>query len=469
MRPIRNCSVSVGQPSVRQALQTILPSLRLNRTLLKVAFLVCLVLLLHLPLVYGQTPRAGAARTHLVTITAKGCLGKEDDYFLTTGDDAEHAYRLIGHSSELDKFKENQPLIVVGTKDADEVRAIDSYGLPGPVDLHIISVKPYKVPVPILKSSFTDAANWTARTNSEYGIKFSLPRNSIELDQQYEYTNLVSDDDSVRVAADNTPSPFPTANGGDTDYVIRATSNISNRESCEQFNNYNGRQSSLKTVNGIRYAVLVGGGAAGPQLESDYYFHTFQNGVCYEIAVTLHEGEVGIVDGDCVVPLITGQDEDDVADTFVRRVTFIKPTVVIPEPKAETAPKVMSFAASSDVASDPTQSITFSWQSTGADYVKFSYFCSDLGIGHVGIIEGENVPRNCSNSNGPESDNPATFPANSAHDVSLASYGDEDPRSVVVTLIPFSHGRPYPDGSRSITITVSPYNQFQKGISTGQR
>jgi hypothetical protein len=58
---------------------------------------------------------------------------------------------------------------------------------------------------------------------------------------------------------------------------------------------------------------------------------------------------------------------------------------------------------------------------------------------------------------------------NSSAVMGFGYFNHDDPTSVVVTITAFTHGAAYPGSSKSLTVTISPYNPFPRGVPTDTR
>jgi len=198
----------------------------------------------------------------------------------------------------------------------------------------------------------------------------------------------------------------------------------------------------------------------------ELYFHTFQNGMCYEVGLSFGEYNTANQDLGCRVP--KAGDTDKVLEEFMRRISYSLPAAVsLPENPIDV-PKVTSFTASSAVVNGVTDRGTtqFSWTTEGADYVEFSYHCSAFGLGVVIAEQGGAGGRNCENDSTPimPQTQQVNHAPNSTVEVGFGNFHHDDRISIVVTMTPFSHGRAYSAANRSLTITVAPYNPFPQGI-----
>jgi hypothetical protein len=392
-------------------------------------------------------------------VTVVGCLSGSPEALLLS-DSEGSVFRLTGRTPALAKHV-GEEISVRGTKDED-TDSITSVAVTSVTEV-------FKAPEPRLSSSFRNSSNWRAHANVEYGVKFAMPQFSgsatgsgVNLQ-----ANFVADDATVTVGTLEIPREiYPDTNFVGGSFALSVNPEITNVKSCEQFGTSDPRYLSSRTMGGIRYAELTAGEGAAGTAYSEYYFHTFQNGLCYEIAFEFGEYNTGNQDLGCRVSLLREKDELTVIEALAGRVSFFPPTAKAPAPsKSSSIPKITSFSASSDLADDVTNrgQITFSWSSEGVDYVELSYRCSVRSDGVV-ILEGEG--RNCENSGAPAIQYPEHFnrSPNSSTDVIFGNFHRDDPISIEVTITPFSNGMAYPQFGKSLTINVDPHNPFPEGV-----
>jgi len=391
--------------------------------------------------------------------TLRGCptTGSDAIYFTTMDGET---YRLTGDTS-LVKGYEDKEILLQGT--------VDDSTQPGP-SFHATKIKKvFEKPEPRLSSAFTDYTHWRSETIHGYGVTFSHPENvsSLPSDEWYmvERANFISADGAITVSAFEIPGDiYPGTNFVGGRFAVRASKVITNAESCSEFGFSESENRSFVTVGGVKYAetrTVDGGLGTG---EADYAFHTFQNGLCYEVWFEMAEswgfprcGRAQLDDGD----------EMNLIEPLLASVSYIPPTVKVPAAPPDTLPVVTSFTATAQIANAVNdRSITFSWTTEGTDYVELSYHCSRLGPG-VLILEYNAGEAGCENASDP---NRMPRLANRSSDSSLkvdfinsVGYGDDEDvsMSVVVTVTPFSHGKAYPKSRRSITIEVEPANPFR--------
>ncbi|MGH9496451.1 MAG: Ser-Thr-rich GPI-anchored membrane family protein, partial [Candidatus Sulfotelmatobacter sp.] len=318
-----------------------------------------------------------------------------------------------------------------------------------------------------LSKAITDSSNWHFQTSELYGVKFALPTFPGKADSGTIFPNFVDETGTVTLVGLAIPSDiYPGTNFVGGTFLLSVNPQITNRESCEKFGTSDPRFLSQYTIGGMRYEKLEAGGAEAGTSYDDQYFHTFQNGMCYEVAFSAGSYNTGNVDLGCRIP--KAGDTDKLLEEFMRRISYSPPTIVSLPKNPGAAPTVTSFTSSSATADDVTNraGITFSWTTEGADYVEFSYHCSAFGQGLVILEEGGAGGRNCDND--PKPIEPQTqqvnHPPNSSTGVTFGNFHHDDPIALVVTLTPFSHGKANPSASRSLTISVDPHNPFPAGI-----
>lgn len=207
-------------------------------------------------------------------------------------------------------------------------------------------------------------------------------------------------------------------------------------------------------------------GAAG-SADVYRYFHTFQNGLCYELAFDFVEISTGNYDLGCTIPVMREEDLLKLIEPLLSRVEFVRPTIaVVIESNRNAAPRITKFEASSKTT-DPVanrREINFLWSTQDADYVEFSYRCVPPPGGPGVTISESGGCCECANSY--LLLNPGPSPNHSPNGSQRVLFGNDlqsEPMSIIVTLMPFSHAMPYPDSSKSITIQVLPEKQLPEG------
>ena len=433
-----------------------------NRHLPIVGAVACIPLLfLASALTLAQSAANQGARSDKKTdegdeVTLDGCLyGGQGNFELVNADDS---FELRGDVSALNKYMGDE-VQVRGKQEGSDHR----------LSIVVSGVKMvFKAPQVELSKTISDPSKWHFQTNELYGIRFALPAFAENATGGGSVSpNFVAETGTVTLS--ELPirrEIYPSTGFVGGNFLLSANPELNNRESCEKFGASEPRFISQSTFGGVQYTKLTVRDAAMGTSYEELYFHTFRNGVCYEVAFSLGETNTANQDFGCRVP--RHGDTNEVVQQFMRRITYLPPAIARSAGNPGTAPRVTSFTASPTTVSGGNDRgvAELSWTTEGADYIELSYHCSNFALGVVIAEQGGAGGRNCEND--PKPITPQTqqlnHPPNSGVEVSLANFDQEDPISIVVTITPFSHGAAYSGARKSITISVAPFNPFPKGI-----
>jgi hypothetical protein len=145
-------------------------------------------------------------------------------------------------------------------------------------------------------------------------------------------------------------------------------------------------------------------------------------------------------------------------------VSFVPPEPPIVREDSAGSPRVNSFAASPAVNEVAQRGeATFSWSTQNVDFIELSYKCPS-GAAVMTILEGQQG-RGCGNSLD------QTFPLkrspNGSVTVNFGNFDQDDPVPVVVTLTAFNGGILDHALSKSVTVSVPPWNPLPQGAHMG--
>jgi hypothetical protein len=402
--------------------------------------------------------------------TLKGCLsgGPADfDIAATAGSSNGKSYTLTGRTSELTKYV-GYEISVQGIEDDSTVPQLS-------FEVHKL-VEVFKTPGPHLAATFMKPAAWTLGVGQSYGIVYAVPPNFSKQDvsQSTLQPNFVAEHKPVTINSLQIPREiYPGSNFVGGAFAIYVDPAITNQPSCQQFGLSDPRFLSSPTFGRVKFKEMIESGAATGTAYTDYYFHAFQNGLCYEIAFEFAEFSTANVDTGCTIPQLGQTDELNLIDPVMNKVSFLRPAdgIAVPD-HPDTVPSVTSFVASSQTADGALNrgQITFSWSTQNTDYVRFSYRCSSNSSKGIVISEDNAGGRECENL-APiiNSTSISNHSPNSSAGILFGNFHQEEPLSIVVTITPFSHGVAHPDSSKSITIAVNPYNPFPQGVPLAVR
>lgn len=306
-------------------------------------------------------------------------------------------------------------------------------------------------------------ANNQVFTSKMYGVSFTYASSyNLEPEHNTTYwayrqnTDFTNQDGAVVLVTVEIPtSLYAGTNFEGGKFVVSVSPTITNRTACNQF--ASGQPSSSVSINGIAYSVSKTGGV-GMGHYSDYsIFHTYQNRFCYEFMLEINTFNRGNLENPSSVQEFA--DARKIQYNFLSGISFFRPAAQPPS-RSLGPPEILSFSASSPVAGVGIHNnIKFSWTSRNVDYVRLQYSCA----------KGEEVEDGVSPQCGTYSSSPNHSPNGSTRIIfgnNILSSPERSSIPVTVMLVPFANGVAYPNLSKSITITISPYNAFPEGVPT---
>jgi hypothetical protein len=294
------------------------------------AFLLCMCLSAS-----AQTPmnpHQDSAINKQKSMQVRGCLGHVLDEFhfssltLTSSENLNGWVVLTGNTAGLDKYVDRE-LILEGSK-GDALR-IEGYFDPIPSFEVVRIVKVVEKAEPQLDASFTNAASWRAERIREYGVKLAHPEGMVVAESPGAtfQSNFATNASAEVVSSFDIPGmAYPNANLRGGSFTIFVNPEIKTRASCMQFLEPGSRSAPEPYDAGrIKYLKAVTGSAAMGTWYSEYYFHAFQNGQCYEVAFQLVEYNAHNADTGCNIPLLSNEDNLTLIKPLIGSVTFFRP------------------------------------------------------------------------------------------------------------------------------------------------
>jgi hypothetical protein len=133
---------------------------------------------------------------------------------------------------------------------------------------------------------------WDRHTDDKYGICFRFPRVFKHWEGQAPPgdSNFVNQGGAVLFEKLEIPrETYPKSNfsGGSFTAIVNPT--IRSEGTCSQFSTIWPEHTSVRTIQGISYAQTVLGSTGLGSSSAMYYFHTYQNGLCYEFVYEFSE------------------------------------------------------------------------------------------------------------------------------------------------------------------------------------
>ncbi len=262
---------------------------------------------------------------------------------------------------------------------------------------------------------------------------------------------------------------YPGTNFSGGAFGVFVNPRLMNAQSCAEFADADPRLRSSRRIGAAEYSTYTARGGAMGTFYSHRDFHTFQNGMCFQISFEFAEWNTGNSDTGCTVPSLKPVDELKIVDPLIGAISFslaVNPRLSN-ENSSHLTPRVIEFKASSEMA-DPAANrgrITFSWKAENTDYVELSYRCSPALKGAGVVISEENIQRDCENNTLPlDSGMRPNHSPDSAAVVLFGNFLKAQPVSITVMLTPFSGATPYPAAAKYVIVGVAPFNPFPAGV-----
>lgn len=268
-----------------------------------------------------------------------GCLGRRGPngglYFDDLSDDI---YHLVGNIAGLSKYVEQQ-VQIKGIRRSKPITSRDP--TIEVTDWNAVS----KQPVAILDSPTNSPSKWHEYSSDTYGVSFTYPYSGRETrEDDHLETNFVIQKgtitlrrseiprDSYRSPEQQTPTQgLPETNFVGGEFAIFINPEITDAPTCYLFLSRGGgprhgdrlsARLSSKTINGVTYAESSDvGAAAGTSYDHDF-FHTFQNGRCYEFAFIMGLENTGSYNLSCMIAIAS---DDDLEALLLSKVAFSQP------------------------------------------------------------------------------------------------------------------------------------------------
>ncbi len=394
-------------------------------------------------------------------VVLRGCLkgGPGDLYVATSG--TTQPYKLTGNTAALTRYIDKE----VSLEGSVSVSPEPSFAVNALKQV-------FDVPHPTLQASFTDPAFWRHETDATYGITYAHPiawTRVADSEWSMANSNFAAGDGAVVLGRFQIPTElYAQSNFVGGAFGVFVNPQLTNAQSCAQFGDADPRLRSSRIVGHVEYSAFSAGGAAMGTYYSGRDFHTFQNGLCFQISFTFAEWNTANSDTGCSVPSLQEPEELRIVDSLIGAISFSQPanSVLPNENSAALTPRLIDFEASSETADIATNRgrITFSWKAENTDYVELSYTCFPRPKGAGVAISEENIQRDCENNAIHLYDMRPNHSPYSSAAVLFGNFLQAQPISITVMLTPFSRATPYPAAAKSITVGVVAFNPFLTGV-----
>jgi hypothetical protein len=262
-------------------------------------------------------------------ISVLGCLSKSDEsYGLSTvesfpqyvreihssGGAPSVFYKLAGHTSKLDNV--GSFVRIYGT------RTLINNGMNFPAGtIEIETVIEVSVPDATLTPSISQTSNWRKYNDSANGVAYSLPNAFPRAEMEFREPNFVGHANETALAGFEIPNDvWGASNFAGGSFAIYVTPEITKPRDCYKFGQSDpDDEVSSESINGVRYARLTQSSIPPEEIR---YYHAFENGRCYEIAVDFDFYRTGDFDLGCE---FSSMDPDTLTKLLLPRISFFKP------------------------------------------------------------------------------------------------------------------------------------------------
>jgi hypothetical protein len=271
-------------------------------------------------------------------ITIAGCLSGTNGFTFSTYSGTQ--YELIADPALVEKHGGWPPgnnVCIQGTVSADGSA------------INVISITDIPQRMARLSLSIGLSSRWRRQTNKEYGLSLALPETfsarpliySGAVDGRYEdqYIRsnfpvengaIISEKFAIASGTFSISRDLPGCgldSGFDGRLVLFVNPEIKNRAACDQFHTSDPKGSSSDTFHGIQYSESTEVSGGSGTWYSYYFYHTFQNGLCYEftfssVAHNLHADDDFCA---CTEPVLRGAQYDTLRQAILSQLSFSKP------------------------------------------------------------------------------------------------------------------------------------------------
>jgi hypothetical protein len=373
-----------------------------------------------------------------------GCLSEQGGKFKLTDDDG-IVYQLIGHTAAL-KNQIGDELDVTGLEER-QPESPSEHPVPD-IPLRVtkletvLHMSPSGVP-PVLG----DIVTWSSYRDPNYGLHFRYPKTVEDSEDGRAEFNFADWEKGSAVHIKSLAIPqqiYPESNYYGGQLIAFVDPNIRSEGTCRQFSSFWPESTSTRTVHGVTCAQTVSTGVGAGHIISEYYFHTFQHDLCYELDFVFEGHNSTGMPLPCTNQWVSEENEFQLMDALLSEVRFLPPQITpAPAKRPSGIPTVVSFTHS-PVIVDVMDIVEVSWATEHADYVQLHSQC----VANVFVSEmaRENMPCGAAVDR--------NFPANGTASLGLLNLNPE-PIQMVITVVPFSDGRGYEGNSKAITIPVT--------------
>jgi hypothetical protein len=310
---------------------------------------------------------------------------------------------------------------------------------------------------------------WVSFENPVYGVRVRYPETFG--DPRWQYAPMQS---NFVDWGTSTPAPlvnvsilettYPKSNFAGGGFAIFVDPDISSEGTCREFRAFWPEHTDSLEVNGINYSRTLQVGAAMGTGYGAYEFHTFQNGLCYEVVFGFAGANGTGIDVPCATQWVKEENESELMRAVLSKITFLKPQMKgasAEKPSQKLTPAVISFehehVVEQPVGRSSINTVGISWKTENADYVQIRYPCADKLFASTAVSNTQD--RFALGICGEKTD--ANLPPNGSMSLYVNNL-NPTPVNLVLTIEPFRDGIAHPEESKTISISapVTPHAPF---------
>jgi len=274
---------------------------------------------------WAQTNQQNNSSSSVVEVV--GCLNRKEGSFELTNAFWYVLYYLTGRTAGLEKHIGDE-VTLRGIELPPPASSSDDHP---PKTLQVISVEfmEHKNPEgvhPILGTLDT----WVSYENPQYGVRVRYPATFGDATAQYSQaqSNFAGQERTTGNSIVNVSIPgttYPDSNFASGALTVFVSPSIRSEGTCEQFRTFWPEHTGSTSIDGISYSRTVDVGVAMGTVDSVYYFHTFQHGLCYEFVFEFAEGNGGGMDVPCSIQWVSEDNNFELMRSVLSTVSFATP------------------------------------------------------------------------------------------------------------------------------------------------
>jgi hypothetical protein len=323
-------------------------------------------------------------------VEAVGCVDRKEGRFELTNAFWWVVYYLTGRTAGLeDHIGDEVTLHGLEVPSPAPSTPATSTGERRPPTLHVTSVEfmVHKNPEGV-RPILGDLDTWVSYENPQYGVRVRYPATFGDATSEYSpvQSNFAGQEPTTGTSIVNVSIPratYPDSNFVTGAFAVSVNPSIGSEGTCKQFRTFWPEHTSSMSVGRITYSRTLDVGVAMGTAGSVYYFHTFQNGLCYEFVFNFAEENGGGMDVPCSIQWVSEDNNFELMRSVLSTVSFQIPqfkraTSEVPSHKVVSSVILFEHGpvVEKPVGRGSLNTVGISWKTTNADYVQIRYPCT---------------------------------------------------------------------------------------------